>query len=136
MIAVDASALLTVLRQEEDAQLYSDFLRQRLGELVISTPGFVEATIAAERRLEGTGGAVLMANYCKVLGVEIASFSESHMSCALEGFERFGQGRGKAPSALNFGDCLSYGFAMAEGIPLLFAGKDFTKTDVKVQTLK
>jgi ribonuclease VapC len=31
---------------------------------------------------------------------------------------------------LNFGDCLAYGIAMAEGEPLLFKGDDFGLTDV------
>ena len=36
-----------------------------------------------------------------------------------------------SPAVLNYGDCLSYGVAMAEGEALLFKGEDFSVTDVK-----
>ena len=51
-----------------------------------------------------------------------------HVHWALVGWRRFG--RGRHPAALNFGDCFSYGLAMALGAPLLFKGDDFTATDV------
>jgi ribonuclease VapC len=43
----------------------------------------------------------------------------------------FGMARGSVhPGVLNFGDCLSYGVAMAAGEPLLYKGDDFSPTDV------
>ena len=33
---------------------------------------------------------------------------------------------------LNFGDCLTYAVARLVGEPLLFAGNDFTQTDLEV----
>jgi ribonuclease VapC len=39
-------------------------------------------------------------------------------------------GRGRHPAQLNFGDCLSYACAKALGVPLLFKGDDFARTDV------
>jgi uncharacterized protein with PIN domain len=33
-------------------------------------------------------------------------------------------------SQLNFGDCMSYAVAKAHGVPLLFKGDDFSKTDI------
>jgi ribonuclease VapC len=43
-------------------------------------------------------------------------------------FIRFG--RGRHPARLNFGDCVSYALAQARGLPLLYKGEDFAKTDV------
>jgi len=43
-------------------------------------------------------------------------------------FVRFGKGR--HPAGLNFGDCVSYALAQARGLPLLYKGEDFAKTDV------
>jgi ribonuclease VapC len=43
-------------------------------------------------------------------------------------FIRFGKGR--HPASLNFGDCVSYALARARGLPLLYKGEDFAKTDV------
>ena len=31
---------------------------------------------------------------------------------------------------LNYGDCFSYALAKATGLPLLFKGQDFSKTDI------
>lgn len=53
----------------------------------------------------------------------------SHLSAARDAFDRYGKGRGH-PAQLNFGDCLVYGFAKAEGLPLLFKGNDFAQTDI------
>jgi ribonuclease VapC len=41
---------------------------------------------------------------------------------------RFGKGR--HPAALNFGDCMSYALASVSGLPLLYAGTDFSHTDI------
>ena len=43
-------------------------------------------------------------------------------------FIRFGKGR--HPARLNFGDCVSYALAQSRGLPLLYKGDDFAKTDV------
>ena len=49
---------------------------------------------------------------------------------ALEGWHRFGKGR--HPTALNYGDCFSYGLAVATGRPVLCLGDDFPRTDAEV----
>ncbi len=41
-----------------------------------------------------------------------------------------GRSRGRHPAALNFGDCMSYEIAAVAGMPLLFIGEDFSKTDI------
>jgi ribonuclease VapC len=42
--------------------------------------------------------------------------------------QRFG--RGRHPPGLNFGDCFSYALASHDRVPLLFAGDDFSHTDL------
>ena len=54
---------------------------------------------------------------------------ETHVHWALVGWRRFGKGQHRA--ALNFGDCFSYGLAMALEAPFLFKGADFAATDVQ-----
>lgn len=39
-------------------------------------------------------------------------------------------GKGRHPARLNFGDCFSYAMAKAAGVPLLYVGNDFAKTDI------
>ena len=42
----------------------------------------------------------------------------------------YGKGRAAEPAALNFGDLLAYAPAKHLGLPLLFKGDDFVRTDV------
>jgi ribonuclease VapC len=51
-----------------------------------------------------------------------------HIDAAVDAFLQYGKGRHAA--ALNFGDCLTYAVAAVAGVPLLFTGGDFTKTDI------
>jgi ribonuclease VapC len=40
-------------------------------------------------------------------------------------------GKGNHPAGLNIGDCCAYGLAKYSGEPLLFKGRDFSKTDIR-----
>ena len=57
-------------------------------------------------------------------------FTEAHARPRRTAFLRYGKGR--HPAGLNFGDCMAYAVAKAEGAPLLFTGGDFARTDVGV----
>ncbi len=59
---------------------------------------------------------------------EVVPFNEEHLDAAMTAFLLFG--RGRHPAALNFGDCMSYAVASVSDMPLLCAGKDFTRTDI------
>jgi len=48
---------------------------------------------------------------------------------AVKAFADYGKGRGH-PAQLNLADCLSYGCAKAQGVPLLYEGDDFARTDL------
>lgn len=41
-----------------------------------------------------------------------------------------GFGKGWHPAVLNLGDCAAYALARSRGLPLLFKGEDFARTDV------
>jgi uncharacterized protein with PIN domain len=60
---------------------------------------------------------------------EIVPFGSEHFEIALNAFLRYGKGR--HPARLNFGDCMSYAVASLAGLPLLYTGTDFTKTDIQ-----
>jgi ribonuclease VapC len=60
--------------------------------------------------------------------VEVIPFTAEHYEVAMDAFERFGKGR--HPAALNFGDCLTYAVARLSGLPLLYTGNDFARTDL------
>jgi ribonuclease VapC len=58
-----------------------------------------------------------------------AELTSPMILAALQAYERFGKGRNH-PARLNMGDCLSYGAARVLGLPLLYKGDDFSKTDI------
>ncbi len=62
------------------------------------------------------------------LAIEIVPFDQELARESRGAFIRFGKGRHSA--GLNFGDCVSYALAQTRGLPLLYKGDDFAKTDV------
>ena len=66
--------------------------------------------------------------FLRKMDVEVIPFTAEHYEAAVDAFERFGKGR--HPAALNFGDCLSYAAAHLSGLPLLYTGNDFARTDL------
>ena len=125
-MVVDTSALLALLLNEPEADdievaLDADPVR------MMSTAAYLEAAVVAEARLGAAGGREfdLLVHKC---GLELVPVTAEHAEVAREGWRRFGRGRHEA--GLNFGDCFSYGLAMASGEPLLFKGQDFSRTDV------
>lgn len=132
MIAVDPSALFVVLLSEAEFDGFSAALSENA--LVMSAPSLVELHVGAWRK----AGPELRDEAIRLvsdLEVELVDFDDTMLAIARFGYDRFGKGRGQAPSALNFGDCFSYALAISRDIPLLFKGKDFAMTDVKVARL-
>ena len=70
----------------------------------------------------------MLSAFLRRLEAEVVPFNEEHLDAAATAFIRFG--RGRHPAALNFGDCMSYAVASVAGMPLLFSGEDFSKTDI------
>ncbi len=62
-------------------------------------------------------------------GIEIVAQDQALAGLAREAFLRFGKGR--HPAALNLGDCSTYALAKARGLPVLFKGEDFSRTDLR-----
>ena len=58
------------------------------------------------------------------------AFDANHYCEAEKAFDRFGKGR--HPAGLNMGDCFSYAVAAISKAPLLFKGRDFGETDIKI----
>jgi ribonuclease VapC len=123
---VDTSALLAMVFKEPG----HEELVQKISEaeyLGVGTPTLAETGIVLGARLGG-GGKTILARLCQELGLVQIPFGDAHWREAVDAYERFG--RGHHPAGLNFGDCLSYATAKLAGQPLLYVGKDFTKTDV------
>jgi ribonuclease VapC len=60
--------------------------------------------------------------------IEIIPVTLEQAEVATAALRRFGEGR--HPAALDFGDCFAYALAKVSSEPLLFKGRDFSRTDV------
>lgn len=124
---LDPSALLAILFAEPEATPMVRAVARDPVRLV-GAPTLVEASAVLTAR-KGPGGEIALDALLERMRVEIAPMSVDAARLARLAYARFGKGVGE-PAVLNFGDCLSYGMAMAERQPLLFKGEDFAHTDV------
>ncbi len=62
--------------------------------------------------------------------VGVTAVSPADGDTALEAFARYGKGRNH-PAQLNLADCFAYAMAKRLGLPLLFKGDHFAKTNVQ-----
>jgi ribonuclease VapC len=128
---VDTSAVVAILGQEPlaDALLAAlDAIEDRL----LSAATLVELGIVVAARY-GPTGAGIVDRFVRDGGLEVVAFDRQQADRALEGWQRYGKGR--HPAALNLGDCVTYGLAVASDLPVLCVGDDFTQTDVTVVPL-
>src|SRR5262249_51047073 len=126
-IAIDTSALIAMhYREPGHERLFQVVIAAEL--VIVSTAIIVDAALVLGRRLSTDPRPVLMRDLA-TLNARIVPFNETHMQVAIDAFLRFGKGR--HPAQLNFGDCLSYALASVAGLPLLYTGNDFSKTDIE-----
>jgi len=128
-VVLDTSALVAILLAEIDAAGMVNAIARDESRLV-GAPTLVEAS-AVMLAKKGPGGEVALDALLARLGVRVVEMSVPAAKLGRLAYARFGKGLGD-PAVLNFGDCLAYGVAMAEGEPLLFKGDDFARTDVAV----
>jgi ribonuclease VapC len=126
MIVVDTSALIAILDREPDAALYAEAIAETDSPL-ISAATLLELHIVMLNRHGGRAGQ-LVDRLIQDAGFQIEHFTAQHLELAREAYARYGKGRNSA--GLNYGDCFSYALAKATGLPLLFKGEDFSKTDL------
>jgi ribonuclease VapC len=61
--------------------------------------------------------------------ITVVPIDRETATAAVAAFAAYGKGRGH-PAQLNLADCMSYACARTYGVPLLFKGNDFSKTDI------
>ncbi len=126
---LDSSAIIAVILAEPGHQN----LLRRMGEapiLAVGAPTLVETALVLSSRLKRDARPIL-SEFLREADVEVVPFTEEHFQAAVDAFLRYGKGRHAA--ALNFGDCLGYAAASVSGLPLLFTGGDFSRTDLAQQ---
>ena len=126
-MVLDTSALLAILFGEPEAAAMVRAVAQDATRRV-GAATLVEASAVVTAR-KGSGGEVALDALLERMRIDVVPMSVDAARLARLAYARFGKGVGN-PAVLNFGDCLSYGVAMAEREPLLFKGDDFSRTDV------
>lgn len=130
MIVSDTSALMALVMDELDAP---DIRRaiDEAGQVLISAATLVEFYIVAMGK---EGDAYVRAqDLIRELPIAIVPFDAEQAEIARRTYERYGKGR-EHPAQLNFGDTFAYALASSRGLPLLYKGEDFARTDIATVT--
>lgn len=128
-MVIDTSALIAILLAEPESERLVRAIAAA-GTRHIGAPTIVEAAAVMLAR-RGPVGEIALDAMLQRLEMVVVPMSVDAAAHARAAYQRYGKGVG-SPAVLNYGDCLSYGVAMAEREPLLFVGEDFAKTDVPV----
>jgi ribonuclease VapC len=126
-MVLDSSAIVAIHLREPGHKRLLEII-EAANVVVIGTPTLLETTMVLTARLGHDARPPLLA-FLRRLEAEVVPFNLEHFDSAATAFIRFG--RGRHPAALNFGDCLSYAVASVSGLPLLYTGEDFTRTDIQ-----
>ena len=125
-MVLDSSAIVAIHLREEGYERLFERIGQAEAVFVGAPTVFESAMVLASRA--GRDVRYQLAAFFRRKDVAIVPFTEEHFQVAMEAFLRYGKGR--HPAKLNFGDCMSYAVASVAGLPLLFTGNDFSKTDI------
>jgi ribonuclease VapC len=126
-IAIDSSAWVAIRFKEPGYELLFEKVT-RADTVLVSAPTVLEIAIVLTRRFLVDPRPSLTSDF-ETYGVQVVPLNKRHADAAIQAFLTYGKGR--HPARLSFGDCLSYAVASLAGIPLLFTGDDFSKTDIE-----
>jgi len=126
-VAIDSSALVAVLNLEPDGEGFAATLIE--SPAIIGAPTVLEVRIWCLRQL-GRSGDPWLEDWLDRRSTRVVPFDTALERLAASAYDRFGKGCHSA--ALNFGDAMTYAVAVHHDLPLLFKGRDFGKTDVRV----
>jgi ribonuclease VapC len=127
-LILDSSAIVAMVCREPG---YEELLR-KIGSariIVIGAPTVAETQLALTIKLRRDASALVEQLLVETRAV-VVPFGRDHISAFFEAFLRFGKGR--HPARLNMGDCFTYAIAKIAGMPVLFVGDDFSKTDLPI----
>lgn len=127
-LVVDSSVLLALILDEPERAAFHQTLLAN--EPVISIANLIETYSVVRYRL-GEPAVSEIDLYVETYNIEIASVLVDDRVWLRQAIFEFGKGRGQEPAVLNFGDLFAYALARRLGLPLLFKGDDFARTDVQ-----
>jgi len=129
-MVIDSSALLAILQDEPERRRFNEAI-EAAAERLLSVATFVEVSIVIDARY-GPPGLHHVDLFLDRADIELVDVDAEQARIARDAYSRFGKGRhpAAAHAGLNFGDCFSYALANTRGLPLLFKGEDFARTDL------
>jgi ribonuclease VapC len=127
-VIVDSSAVIAILKMEDDAESYAMALESAGSTARMSAAVFVETSIV----VDGMAPEVSRAwdALVREAQIDMEPFTPTQAHIARAAYRRYGRGSGHR-ARLNFGDCFSYALAVERNEPLLYKGDDFNHTDVR-----
>lgn len=125
MIALDSSAIVSIALDEPDADEIFRCLSSY--DCLVGAPTLLETHLVLRGKSKFSP-LLILDRLLHRRNIEIVDYTAEHAFIACNAFDRFG--RGRHPAGLNYGDCMSYAIARHAGVPLLYKGTDFTKTDI------
>jgi ribonuclease VapC len=127
-VIVDASAVVSVLRKEDDAERFLEAI-YAADICRLSAATYLETAIVVDSLRDAVASRRLD-EFLEEAEIVIEPVTVEQARIAREAYRDFGRGSGHQ-AQLNFGDCFSYALAKATGEELLFKGTDFAATDVR-----
>lgn len=119
---VDTSAIIAILRDEDDAAAYADALANA-DVRRLSAASYLECGIVLDSQRDPVISRALD-ELIEEAEFVVEPVTERQARLARAAYADFGRGSGH-PAGLNFGDCLSYALAIDRREPLLWKGNDF-----------
>jgi len=126
---VETSAIVAMMLEEPEAEALMEQVHSSDSPVTTVVNAF-EAALSVGRTLNNhLLSAELVPQFLKSAGIEMVGVGAALYPAIVDAYLRFGKGTGH-PAKLNFGDCFSYAYAKQIGVPLLYKGNDFAKTDL------
>lgn len=129
MISIDTSVIIAMALNEPEAETFHSLVTHE--DVLIGWPTLLEARMVLAGRKFPNASAIIK-QLSELPNVTAVAFGERHYFVAEKAFDQFGKGR--HPASLNMGDCFSYAVSAVAKAPLLFKGRDFSQTDLKLHS--
>jgi len=127
---VDTSVVVSILSGEADSSELARRIEAASGNIT-SALVVLEAVMRLSTKLqvEPLEVEAAVAAFLAEARIEIVPIGNAAAGLAVKAFSDYGKGRGH-PARLNLADCLSYACAKEHGVPLLYKGDDFSRTNL------
>jgi ribonuclease VapC len=129
MFVVDSSVLVAIVMNEPESAAFRCVM-ETTEQVYVGWPTLLETWSVLAPRITAQKADASLEKLLKAGTLQAIEFDQQHYTWARQAYERFRIGG--HPARLNLGDTMSYALARVMDLPLLFKGRDFGLTDVKV----